>query len=111
MIRRPPRSTLFPYTTLFRSRGVQTPPAFEAPVRSLPELFGNDAKLGRLEAEPISFLARHITLHAPLVPLSDPVPDDLAAVQGRPEELPDGRRRPSVRSSRRCYRRPRQLVP
>src|SRR3712207_8694362 len=25
MIRRPPRSTLFPYTTLFRSRYVQTP--------------------------------------------------------------------------------------
>src|SRR5258707_6003016 len=24
MIRRPPRSTLFPYTTLFRSRGVMT---------------------------------------------------------------------------------------
>src|SRR3712207_8407314 len=24
MIRRPPRSTLFPYTTLFRSQGVQT---------------------------------------------------------------------------------------
>src|SRR2546427_7438600 len=26
MIRRPPRSTLFPYTTLFRSRGGFTPP-------------------------------------------------------------------------------------
>src|SRR5256885_3526191 len=26
MIRRPPRSTLFPYTTLFRSRLVQLPP-------------------------------------------------------------------------------------
>src|SRR2546430_10487930 len=26
MIRRPPRSTLFPYTTLFRSRGVDTFP-------------------------------------------------------------------------------------
>src|SRR5439155_22604974 len=26
MIRRPPRSTLFPYTTLFRSRGVATLP-------------------------------------------------------------------------------------
>src|SRR5690348_18499096 len=26
MIRRPPRSTLFPYTTLFRSRGVQRIP-------------------------------------------------------------------------------------
>src|SRR3712207_7602090 len=25
MIRRPPRSTLFPYTTLFRSRGANTP--------------------------------------------------------------------------------------
>src|SRR2546429_6708568 len=25
MIRRPPRSTLFPYTTLFRSRGFATP--------------------------------------------------------------------------------------
>src|SRR2546429_7233413 len=25
MIRRPPRSTLFPYTTLFRSRGDQSP--------------------------------------------------------------------------------------
>src|SRR5258705_3478535 len=27
MIRRPPRSTLFPYTTLFRSRGARAPPA------------------------------------------------------------------------------------
>src|SRR3989449_10836127 len=26
MIRRPPRSTLFPYTTLFRSPGAQPPP-------------------------------------------------------------------------------------
>src|SRR5688572_32266942 len=26
MLRRPPRSTLFPYTTLFRSRGEQAPP-------------------------------------------------------------------------------------
>src|SRR2546429_4130083 len=31
MIRRPPRSTLFPYTTLFRSRG-------SAPARLLPRL-------------------------------------------------------------------------
>src|SRR3712207_9153286 len=28
MIRRPPRSTLFPYTTLFRSQGLQALPAF-----------------------------------------------------------------------------------
>src|SRR3712207_8907743 len=35
MIRRPPRSTLFPYTTLFRSDGMQM--QAQAPVRSLPE--------------------------------------------------------------------------
>src|SRR5690349_23007485 len=29
MIRRPPRSTLFPYTTLFRSRGEREPPRRE----------------------------------------------------------------------------------
>src|SRR5260370_2937381 len=28
MIRRPPRSTLFPYTTLFRSRTIKKPPRF-----------------------------------------------------------------------------------
>src|SRR5258708_26460125 len=28
MIRRPPRSTLFPYTTLFRSQGLAVSPAF-----------------------------------------------------------------------------------
>src|SRR5256885_9964448 len=28
MIRRPPRSTLFPYTTLFRSKAEQHPPRF-----------------------------------------------------------------------------------
>src|SRR5215475_8656828 len=33
MIRRPPRSTLFPYTTLFRSRAGR-PPALPAPPRS-----------------------------------------------------------------------------
>src|SRR5436853_3081672 len=31
MIRRPPRSTLFPYTTLFRSRGEIRPAAWRVP--------------------------------------------------------------------------------
>src|SRR5689334_23771181 len=37
MIRRPPRSTLFPYTTLFRSYGVPAPPvlAGDPPPRSV----------------------------------------------------------------------------
>src|SRR3712207_6890590 len=33
MIRRPPRSTLFPYTTLFRSADYQSPISFTLPVR------------------------------------------------------------------------------
>src|SRR5260370_8393941 len=32
MIRRPPRSTLFPYTTLFRSSGLQCPPRSTSPI-------------------------------------------------------------------------------
>src|SRR5688572_32396418 len=39
MIRRPPRSTLFPYTTLFRSEGKRTREAFED---SLPQV--NDVR-------------------------------------------------------------------
>src|SRR3712207_7317604 len=35
MIRRPPRSTLFPYTTLFRSRRCSTPPS-PPPSRPVP---------------------------------------------------------------------------
>src|SRR2546430_8083933 len=33
MIRRPPRSTLFPYTTLFRSAVPQSPPRHRVPLR------------------------------------------------------------------------------
>src|SRR2546423_10928997 len=33
MIRRPPRSTLFPYTTLFRSRSRMLPPILPRPIR------------------------------------------------------------------------------
>src|SRR3989449_4909230 len=36
MIRRPPRSTLFPYTTLFRSRGVRAQTQRRAGVREVP---------------------------------------------------------------------------
>src|SRR2546430_13563680 len=42
MIRRPPRSTLFPYTTLFRSDGVQTAKVQEGIARELAK-----ADLGR----------------------------------------------------------------
>src|SRR2546430_8030640 len=38
MIRRPPRSTLFPYTTLFRSRPVARRPDLPDPAAQLPRL-------------------------------------------------------------------------
>src|SRR2546430_12402225 len=51
MIRRPPRSTLFPYTTLFRSPGRTAPPACRGLSRSAtPHPGGRTAWLdGRLE--------------------------------------------------------------
>src|SRR2546430_11081543 len=36
MIRRPPRSTLFPYTTLFRSRGRKTTPSSDCCLKRHP---------------------------------------------------------------------------
>src|SRR2546422_3206942 len=46
MIRRPPRSTLFPYTTLFRSPPLQTTSAQIAPQPRTP--FGNQARVAIL---------------------------------------------------------------
>jgi len=49
MIRRPPRSTLFPYTTLFRSNAIPTCAGFRAAV--------NDAELDYLVTSPfLNFL-------------------------------------------------------
>src|SRR2546427_6135950 len=50
MIRRPPRSTLFPYTTLFRSHGVGEPEALHRAERG--EGLGGDA-VGEDELDPL----------------------------------------------------------
>src|SRR3712207_7963726 len=61
MIRRPPRSTLFPYTTLFRSRclgrrsfalhgGVQTHPVLQQPGHAAAHL-GRVGALGQVESQ------------------------------------------------------------
>src|SRR3712207_8622195 len=55
MIRRPPRSTLFPYTTLFRSGGQRGPlPAGGAQLErpALPDAGGADRREQRLRREP-----------------------------------------------------------
>src|SRR5260221_5595090 len=46
MIRRPPRSTLFPYTTLFRSREVSIEPTFESWQRAARALLREDVGPG-----------------------------------------------------------------
>src|SRR6266446_8804023 len=51
MIRRPPRSTLFPYTTLFRSPGRYAPPPVPPPVPGpRPEPVPGDRKSTRLNS-------------------------------------------------------------
>src|SRR3712207_7079633 len=63
MIRRPPRSTLFPYTTLFRSAPVVDEPLDDA--RDLPQL---GPRLGRVAGSakahlPLSVVAQAARLH------------------------------------------------
>src|SRR5688572_32434802 len=50
MIRRPPRSTLFPYTTLFRSRGPRGHPAARLGARPRPLRPPRDRKSTRLNS-------------------------------------------------------------
>src|SRR5574341_2127223 len=63
MIRRPPRSTLFPYTTLFRSCVLRGPPRFEL---QFPEGSGGNRSVDCEESNP------HLTKRQnhPLPPLS-----------------------------------------
>src|SRR3712207_7455049 len=56
MIRRPPRSTLFPYTTLFRSIG--------SSVLQVGEESSDIAGLGRHSASPFGFFLSHRALAA-----------------------------------------------
>src|SRR2546428_8687214 len=55
MIRRPPRSTLFPYTTLFRSDDVRARPRARRHRRTVPRVARLDVVLHRL---PVHHLAR-----------------------------------------------------
>src|SRR2546422_8096999 len=49
MIRRPPRSTLFPYTTLFRSSRHRRPSLADRWRELLPGAFGRQAAMGKRE--------------------------------------------------------------
>src|SRR2546429_8334058 len=66
MIRRPPRSTLFPYTTLFRSHQAPLKDAYDGIVRSMGDAvdFCEGISGGRVhEATLVDFYASHEGLH------------------------------------------------
>src|SRR5256885_4293310 len=66
MIRRPPRSTLFPYTTLFRSTG---PSGFWGPCQDC--LADGEAREGRLVDDPPRPEPQAGHLHLPLLQRSE----------------------------------------
>src|SRR3712207_7268792 len=57
MIRRPPRSTLFPYTTLFRSDRAETIKALADP-KTTPQTFGRPGHINPLYAQDNGVLRR-----------------------------------------------------
>src|SRR5438477_7585662 len=61
MLRRPPRSTLFPYTTLFRSAGEAVAPAASLLLRLLQRVHRGLSPTGRSE-EHTSELQSHVNL-------------------------------------------------
>src|SRR5260370_6788353 len=61
MIRRPPRSTLFPYTTLFRSAGTPAEPDGDRENHGLRSAVGRQGHHGRSE-EHTSELQSHLNL-------------------------------------------------
>src|SRR3712207_8260551 len=61
MIRRPPRSTLFPYTTLFRSARVLNPEVERRPAREL-RAADQVVELIHLAAEPDEDICPHVRM-------------------------------------------------
>src|SRR3712207_9503382 len=77
MIRRPPRSTLFPYTTLFRSTLTSTPS------RHVYNVAGEQASLAQLARE----IARHASAPAEVTPVEEAEPFPLIDGRRAFEEL------------------------
>src|SRR3712207_7216717 len=76
MIRRPPRSTLFPYTTLFRSGLAPAPPAAARTLRA------TDRPTGMRRGAPLSA----VIAGAAFAPAGAPCPGARAAARPRSEE-------------------------
>src|SRR3712207_2334246 len=79
MIRRPPRSTLFPYTTLFRSLGKRQPESFREPITAPQRRMHEDSIAGHFGA-----VAADHRAHRPIV---DSEPGHLARSEEHTSEL------------------------
>src|SRR5258707_894250 len=101
MIRRPPRSTLFPYTTLFRSSGVPAGVTFNHGTLSNGTLSLTPEQLagltltsdGEIQHFDLTVTATVVDGHTPGAPL-----DPLQTAATRPEERRDGKECRSRRS-------------
>src|SRR3989449_8218812 len=89
MIRRPPRSTLFPYTTLFRSRSCALPLALEPGV-GYEQLLGPDLLIVEFHGDlELAARARHRAHHpAPELAVSHPLTGRVARRVLRSLDLP-----------------------
>src|SRR5262249_5416135 len=68
--------------------------SIEAPMRRSPQILGHDAKVWRLETEPLLGGPVEIPLPAEAVALALPIPDDLTAVERSEQDLADSSRGP-----------------
>src|SRR5256885_15611744 len=92
MIRRPPRSTLFPYTTLFRSPTALLRLMREHGVRQIPILDGDRRVIDLVTSEdllPDRFLPLQAVVMAGgfgtrLSPLTEELPKPMLPIDGRP---------------------------
>src|SRR3712207_7542244 len=81
MIRRPPRSTLFPYTTLFRSATVAIPPIITVGNSDLVIVFIYGFITSGASVCPIKIFATADTVSEPLVPRSEEHTSELQSRQ------------------------------
>src|SRR5256885_2628110 len=87
MIRRPPRSTLFPYTTLFRSLLLEGPlPHGPRPQRGMPDVGGVVDRLGDRKSTRLN--SSHLVISYAVFCLKKKKQDQIDIPHPRPTSLP-----------------------
>src|SRR3712207_7367958 len=88
MIRRPPRSTLFPYTTLFRSTiGVRRPMSQSAPIFAVVLAAGKGTRMKSNRAKVLHTLCGLPMVNYVIEATSPLLPEELLVVVGHQAEL------------------------